>query len=315
MQIFTTTLGQMAVLFSLIIIGYLLAKFKIVPENSAGVLSRLENWVFIPALVAMTFITDFTPEKLSELWKPFVISFAVLAVVIPLAFLVSRILAPKDAYMRNIYTYGLCFSNFGFMGYAVVGAVFPEYSLEYIIFTLPLWTGIFLWGAPSLLMSEAGEKQTIGKRLKAICNPMFIAMVIGIIIGLSGLVLPDWVTDTLTAAKGCMSPLAMILTGITVASTNLKKVFADYKIYLISAARLLLFPAIGLVACYFLPLPESTLTCILCSVAMPLGLNTIVIPAGYGKDTTAAAGMAIVSHILSCITIPVVLMIFERSIV
>lgn len=312
MQIFSSTLGQMAVLFSLILIGFALGKCKILPDNSAGVLSKLENWVFIPALVAMTFINDFTLDKLATMWKPFVISFAALAVVIPLALLVSRLLSPKDAYMRNIYTYGLCFSNFGFMGYAVVGAVFPEYELEYIIFTLPLWIGIYVWGAPSLLMSEAGAKQTIGQRLKSFLNPMFIAMIVGMAIGLIGLQLPGWITDTLTAAKGCMSPLAMILTGITVAHTNLRKVFTDYKIYLISAARLLLFPAIGLVACAFLPLPKSILTCILCSVAMPLGLNTIVIPAGYGKDTTAAAGMAIVSHLLSCITIPVVLMIFSK---
>ena len=312
MEIFKTTLGQMAVLFALIIIGYALAKAKILPENSAGVLSRLENWVFIPALVLMTFVNDFTPTKLQELWKPFVISFGALAAVIPPALLTSRLLAPKDAYMRNIYTYGLCFSNFAYMGYAVVGAVFPEYSLEYIIFSLPLWIGIYVWGAPSLLMSEAGVRQSLGKRLKALLNPMFIAMVIGIVLGLAEITLPGWINDTMNAAKGCMSPLAMLLTGMTVAYTDLKKVFTDYKIYLISAARLLLFPAVGLLACALLPLERSVLTCILCSVAMPMGLNTIVIPAGYGKDTTAAAGMAIVSHLLSCGTIPLVLMLFEK---
>ena len=34
------------------------------------------------------------------------------------------------------------------------------------------------------------------------------------------------------------------------------------------------------------------------SLAMPLGLSTLVIPSGYGKDTSVAAGMAIVSHLL-----------------
>ena len=44
---------------------------------------------------------------------------------------------------------------------------------------------------------------------------------------------------------------------------------------------------------------------------MPLGLNTIVVPAAYGKDTSVAAGMALVSHLLSCITIPVIFMLYE----
>ena len=46
-------------------------------------------------------------------------------------------------------------------------------------------------------------------------------------------------------------------------------------------------------------------------IAMPLGLNTIVIPAGYGKDTSDAAGLALVSHLLSCITIPIIFLIFN----
>ena len=312
MQLFTTTLGQMAVLFSLILIGYGLAKAKILPNGSAGILSKLENWVFIPALVVMTFVTDFTKDKLTTMWKPFLISFCVLLVFIFLSLLFGRLLAGKDAYLRNIYTYGLSFSNFGFMGYAIVGAIFPDYNLEYIIFTLPLWIGIYVWGAPSLLMSEAGEKQTIGKRLKALVNPMCIAMVVGMLIGFFGVELPEWIANTLTSAKGCMSPIAMLLTGMTVATIDLKKVFVDYKIYLVSIVRLLLFPAIGLAALYFLPLAASTATCIICSLSMPLGLNTIVIPAGYGKDTTAAASMAIVSHLLSCGTIPLVLMLAEK---
>ena len=312
MQLFTTTLSQMAVLFSLILIGYALAKTKILPDGSAGVLSKLENWVFIPALVVMTFVSDFTKDKLTTMWKPFLISSAVLVIFLMLAIVFARLLAGKDVYIRNIYAYGLSFSNFGFMGYAIVGAIFPEYNLEYIIFTLPLWIGIYVWGAPSWLMSDAEEKQTIGKRLKALINPMCIAMVVGMVIGFFGIDLPDWLTSTLNSAKGCMSPVAMLLTGMTVAAINLKKVFVDYKIYLISAVRLLLFPAIGIAALYFLPLAESTMTCIVCSLAMPLGLNTIVIPAAYGKDTTAAASMAIVSHMLSCGTIPLVLMVADK---
>lgn len=312
MDIFSTTLSQMAFLFALIIIGYLLAKCGVVQNSAAGVLAKMENYVFIPALVMQTFIQKFTLQSLSTMWKPFAISFAVLGVVIPLALLAATILARKDRYICNIYTYGLCFSNFGFMGNAIVSQLFPDYFFEYLIFTLPLWMGIYVWGAPSLLMSESGKKLTLPQRMKAFLNPMFIAMIIGMIIGIAGIPMPGWVNTTLESASNCMSPVAMLLTGITVASTNLKKTFANYKIYLISAVRLLVFPAIALGVLYFLPMPQSTATCVICSVAMPLGLNTIVIPSAYGKDTTEAAGMAIVSHILSCITIPVVLLVMSK---
>ena len=54
------------------------------------------------------------------------------------------------------------------------------------------------------------------------------------------------------------------------------------------------------------PLPETLEYCMICNLAMPLGLSTIVVPAAYGKDSTVAASMALISHLLSCITIPIV---------
>ena len=56
----------------------------------------------------------------------------------------------------------------------------------------------------------------------------------------------------------------------------------------------------------FLKIPETIYLCALCSLAMPLGLNTIVIPSALCKDTSVAAGMTVISHMLSCVTIPIV---------
>ena len=106
-----------------------------------------------------------------------------------------------------------------------------------------------------------------------------------------------------------MSPIAMLLTGITVSSISLKKTFTDWEIYILSIVRLVIIPLIFVVASRFIPMEHTIFVCGLCSIAMPLGLNTIVVPSAYGKDTTAAAGMALISHLLSCITIPLIFML------
>ena len=302
----------MAFLFSLIVIGYILAKLKVIPENSASVLAKLENTIFIPGLVLGTFIKNFTVERISTAWILFVGSFAICVIVIPLAILVSKLCA-KDKYTQNIYTYGLAFSNFGFMGNAVVSALFPDIFLEYLIFTLPLWILIYLWGVPSLLISD-GSKRSLGQKMKSFVNPMFITMIIGMIIGISGLKLPGWTTSVISTAGDCMSPIAMLLTGITVAGISLKKVFTNVGVWVVSVVRLIIFPLIFIGLFYVLPLPNSLDTfviCAVCSLAMPLGLNTIVIPSAYGRDTTVASGMALISHLLSCLTIPLIFMLFN----
>lgn len=305
MNLFIATINQTTFLFAFILIGYLISKFKIVPENSATVLSKLENLLFIPALVGGTFIKDFTVERLSSMWKILLISTALLVVVVPMVLLVVKLLS-KDKYIRNIYTYGLCFSNFGFMGNAVVNALFPEIFTEYIVFTLPLWVLIYLWGVPTLLMSDSEIKQTLSAKLKKFLNPMFIAMIIGMIIGLSGLKLPVWITSVIEVSGNCMSPVAMLLTGITVSTINYKKTFSNISIYAVSTIRLLVFPLLFIGIMKFIPMDNTAYICAVCSLAMPLGLNTIVIPAAFGKDTSVPAGMAVVSHLLSCVTIPLI---------
>ncbi|MBQ2704233.1 MAG: AEC family transporter [Clostridia bacterium] len=305
MSIFTTSLNQIAFLFGFIVIGYTLVKLKVLPENSAKVLSKLENTIFIPALVMGTFIENFTIERISSAWKLLTVSFIIACIAIPFAILVSK-LVTKDKYIQKIYTYGLSFSNFGFMGNAVVKSLFPDIFFEYLLFTLPLWIFIYVWGVPRLLIADSNKKHTFKESLKSFVNPMFIAMLIGMVIGLLNISLPDWTMSLINVSGDCMSPIAMILTGVVVSSISLKKTFTNVRIYIVSIVRLVIIPLLFVFAASFLELSEPIYICALCSLAMPLGLNTIVIPSALGKDTTVAAGMTVISHLLSCITIPLI---------
>ena len=306
MSAFFTILNQIAYLFAFIILGYVLTKCKALPNGTSQVLSKLENNVFIPALVLSTFIKNFTVERISQARDILAISGVLALVMAVVAVLISRIVT-KDEYIRRIYTYGLAFSNFGFMGNAVMSCLYPDIFFEYLIFTLPLWILIYIWGVPRLLMVDSGKKQTFRESAKSFVNPMFIAMVIGMIIGLVGLPVPGWLMSVIQVSGDCMSPMAMLLTGVVVASVSLKKTLANGGVYVVSVIRLLVIPAVFIAVNSVLKLPETIYICALFSLAMPLGLNTIVIPSAYGKDTTVAAGMAIVSHLMAIVTIPMII--------
>lgn len=318
MNVFFPTLNQMGFLFTLIIAGFILAKSGAVPDSAAGILAKLENNLFIPALVLSTFLENFTVEKLSTSLYTLCISAVVLVFVIPLSFPLSRLCA-KDTFTKNLYIYGLCFANFGFMGNAVVKEVFPDHFLQYIIFTLPLWVAIYTWGAPNLLIPrENAEKKSFAARLKPLLTPMFLAIPIGMALGLLGVRLPAFFKSAIDVSSSCMSPVAMLLTGITVAKLDFRKTFSSPGIYIASLLRLIFLPAlfIGIFAALryfgFPYLSDEIIICAVCTLAMPLGLNTIVIPSAYGKDTSAATGMAVVSHLLSCATIPLVFLAMTK---
>jgi len=303
MNMVLPTLNQTAFLFGLIIIGYILMKTGVLPKDAAATLSKLENYIFIPALVMGTFIENFTVERIINAKTLLLVSAAIAIIAAIFAIIVSKFFT-KDKYTRNIYTYGLAFSNFGFMGNAVVESLFPDIFFEYLLFTLPLWILIYLWGVPKLLIADADKKQTFKQSLKAFVNPMFIGMVVGMAIGLSGIALPKWISSIVKKSGDCMSPIAMLLTGVVVSTISLKKTFTNIKVYGISLVRLIAMPLIFVVAAKFVNMSETIYICALCSLAMPLGLNTIVIPSALGKDTAEASGMTLISHLMGCLTIP-----------
>ena len=310
MDLFTATLSQTAVLLLFIVAGYILSKWNFVPQNAHTVLSKLENNCLVPALVMGTFISQFKVETISIAWKLLLGSLALTVVFIVISLVCVRLFS-KDGYERNIYAYGLCFSNFGFMGNAVVGALFPDIFLEYLIFTLPLWTLIYLFGVPTLLIGSAGEKPTIAQRFKNFLNPMCISMVIGMVIGILNIPIPGFIQSAIDSAGSCMSPVAMLLTGMTVAQFDLGKILKIKQIYIATAIRLLVYPLAFLGFLLLFPMPQTFATCAVCSLAMPAGLTAIIVPSAYGKDTRIASGMALVSHVLSCITIPVIFMLYQ----
>lgn len=313
MTLILSTLSRLAFLFSFILLGFILTRLKVVPESADGVLSKLENNLFTPCLIMGTFISEFRIDSLTASWKPIAVCCLMLAVTIPLGLVLSRLFSKKE-HDRNIYAYGLCFSNFGFMGLAVVQALFPQVFMEYNVFLLPLWVGVYGWGIPALLIPKDQADKSIKAALKRIANPMFACMIIGAVIGVTGLgrlIEGTVITDIINTAGSCMSPLAMLLTGITIAKIDIPKVVKNWGIYIASLLRLVVIPIVLTPLIMLLPIDNSTVLCALCALAMPLGLSPVVVPAGYGQDTSLAAGMAVISHALSIITIPIVFAIFS----
>ena len=309
MTLFYQTLTQTLLLLTFVAAGYILAKAKAVGSDSVAVLSKLENWLFMPALVMGTFIEKFTVETISTTWKILLAGFAVEIAVIPLAALICRLVLKDDEYLRKISAYGLVIPNFGFVGNPIMLALFPEIFFEYLIFTMPFWVVQQLWAVPRYLIPNQAGKKGISATLKNLVNPMFSGMLIGMVIGLLQIPMPNFLTDAINVSGDCMSPVAMLLTGITVSAIDLKKTFADLKIYILSIARLVAIPLLFATVMNILGTGHTTFICAVCALAMPLGTNNIIVPSAYGLDTSHAAGMAIISHIMCCVTIPLVFMI------
>lgn len=302
-EIFFATLSPMLVMFICMVIGFILNKKKICPENTTTVLSKLETYVLAPALTLSTFSKYCTVQSLSEQYKMILYCLLALAIAISLAFLLTPLFA-KKGYGRVIYRYALTFGNFGFMGNAIVPAIFGQERLyDYMLFTLPLSLAVYTWGIASLI-PKTHERQN---SLKNLLNPSVFAVAIGAFLGLTGITayLPDFVDSTLTGLGSCMGPIAMVLTGFVIGNYPFKQLLTDKKVYIASVLRLFMLPALFIVLLKLLGADDNTLIMCLFGFATPLGLNTVIFPAAYGGDTSTGAAMAMISHTVCVITIPI----------
>lgn len=302
--VFQTTLNQMTVLFLIMLIGYILSKFKISSESTSAVLSQILNFAIMPAKVFQTFAENLTIENVVSKSTILLYGLGVFAICLIIALILARIFS-KDAFEKNIYIYSFAVANFAYMGYAVIGGVFGDaILLDMMIFVLPL--NIFTYSVGIAILNPNGK----GFTPKSLLNPIFAALILGSIVGLTGIKLPAFFEDTVSSLGGCMGPLAMVLTGFVIAGFDILKLLTNVKVYISSVLRLFVIPVAVLLVLKALNAPESVLIGALGAVAMPLGLNTVVIPAAYGGDTSLGASMALISNILGIISIPVMFAVF-----
>ena len=75
-------------------------------------------------------------------------------------------------------------------------------------------------------------------------------------------------------------------------------------VYLMSGLRLLILPGLFLLAAKLFGFSFEFTLLGVAAMSMPIGLNTIVIPAAYGEVPEEATGMVMLSHLASALTIP-----------
>ena len=106
----------------------------------------------------------------------------------------------------------------------------------------------------------------------------------------------------------------MLVAGFTIANYPIKEILTKRKVYLATLLRLTLIPAI-LIGIVFLVktalssilgifINNNPLYLLFFASASAIGLNTVVFPEAYGGDPKTGAAMAMISHTMCVVTIP-----------
>ncbi len=297
-----TILEQLFVLYTFLLLGWGFGKLKKDLASHTQILSFLLVNLFLPAKVFNSFSKNFTIDYITNNYTTIFISTTFLLVLVTVSLGLSKLLT-KEPYEQKVFRYSLTLANYAYMGYALVEDIDGGRVLtNLILFCIPF--AIYTYSFGYMLLTEGGRS------FKKLLNPITCAIFIGAIIGLVALPIPDVVGKVITSSSACVGPLAMLLTGITLSQFNLKELVANKTAYIVCALRLIALPltVFGLFKLLGLNtlLPYAVLM-----ASMPTGLNTIVFPKLVGQDCKTGARLAFLSHLFSCVTLPIWLSILK----
>ena len=298
----------MIILFFLLLVGYAANRAGIMNADFNKKFSGLILYISNPALILHSVMN--TEHSISNIEVLMLLGIALLSygLVIAVSFLIPGILR-ADQSDRNVYRFMMIFSNTGFMGYPVVEALMGHGAIFYAtIFGIPFNLLVFSYGIHLISSGSAGKAN-----IKTLLSPCIIAAVASIVIYFINPRFPDVVVSTFGYLSDITVPGAMLIIGSSLAMIPLKSVFGDWRIYGMTAIKLLLVPVIVWLIMRFVPVDPMIRQFVVLMWALPVATNSTMLAAQYGGNESLASKGVLITTFLSLATIPLLMWLLPFS--
>ena len=303
MEVLSVVVTQIVIMFLLMAVGYVLYKLGIISNKGNQEMSNILVRVVIPCAILKAYMTTFTAQKAIDLGM----SFLLVGIAFLVAIITARLICRRKS---RVDEFGVIISNAGFIGIPLVQAVLGSEAVFYMSAYM-VALNIVMWTYGLYILSE--DKACLKPR-KILINPVVIASALGLILFLVPFQMPEVISQSIGAISGMLTPLAMIVSGVYLAQTELKKVFLNRSIYLASFTGLIIIPLILIVALIWVPSEFSDVRMtIFIGAAVPSGSVLPIFAHMAGKSEARGVQLLCQSTLLSLITLP--LMVWLASMV
>lgn len=296
---------QIFIMFLYMAFGFVLYRTKKVSKAGSATLATLLTWLVIPMVLVKSFCVEPTKERLVGL------GLSTLAATLAqgLSILVSRLFFKN----RPIDSVAAAFGNAGFIGIPLVTACLGADSVFYIVYFVAQ-LNVLQW-----IYGVAVIKETkMDFHLKTLAHPLVLSVPLGLILFFTGwgAKLPEVITGTMSGIAAVNSPIAMLVMGVYLAQADMKTLWTDKRLYLVSFVRLVLISLLTLLVFWvlnaFVPnFNANILTALLIPAIAPVGANVAVYSQLHNKDYVYASKAVVLCTLLSLVSMPLVVLLAQ----
>jgi len=187
---------------------------------------------------------------------------------------------------RKLGEFSMVFTNCGFIGFPILESIFGAEGLFYgaffiISFHLFTWT----WGIAILARKRDDIRLTIRK---ALINFGTVPSLIGLLLFVSRIPLPEAFTDFSAYLASLCTPIAVIITGSNLARRSLKKMLTSPLVYYVNLWRLIIIPMVVTTILWLVGIPDNFVVFGCVMSAMP----TAAVATMFGEMYDIQPGLA-----------------------
>ncbi|RGI60291.1 AEC family transporter [Ruminococcus sp. AM30-15AC] len=310
MNISILLMQQIVQLFLMIFMGYLIVKTGLVRDDDSKVLSKIILYLIVPCVIINAFQVDYTTDTVKGLLIAFAASVMTQVILLVVISVAGKLLHLNEVEVASVY-----YSNSGNLIVPIVTFILGQEWVLYgcVFMSVQL---VFLWTHCKKIISREASYDW----KKIILNINMISIFIGVILFFTKIRLPEIIGNTLASVGTMIGPASMIVTGMLFAGMNLKQIFANKRVYFITFLRLIAVPLIALVLIKLSNLASFSadgnkiMLIVFLAIITPSASTVTQMCQVYGNDSRYASAINVMTTLLSIITMPVMVMLFQMII-
>ncbi len=303
MSLASTAFNQIFIMFIIILVGIVCYKVKLVDKEFNKKLSDLVLMLVNPIVIFVSYQREFEATLLKGLLISLILAF----ITHFLSILIGQVLIRGKKHKADMVLerFAVIYENCGFIGIPLAYGLFGSEGVFYITAHMTIFN-LLVWTHGLIIMTGKSDRKSI---TKALLSPSVIATVTGFVLFVCRIMLPGAMKEAFTYIGNMNTPLAMLVAGITIAQTDIKRLLGKVRIYYISFLKLLFVPIVMILIYRWFSIPQTVFLTAILAAACPTAATINLFSLRYEKNYLYASELFALTTILSMGTIPLVVMI------
>lgn len=285
-------------MFLLMAVGVVLRKMNIITKEGKGMLTDLVIDLILPCNIISAFYMPMDHSVFVSGVEILIISILIQIFCTFISGILYR-KVPKEK--RMVLQYATVCSNAGFLGNPVAEGLYGSVGLLYAsVYLIP--QRIVMWSAGVSYFTECPSKKEVVK--KVLKHPCIVAVEIGIVLMVTQVQLPGFLSSAIENVGGCTTAITMMLIGTILTDVDMRHILTRTTVTY-SFIRLAFIPAVVFAGCWLANIDSVVAGVSVTLAAMPAGTTTAILAMKYHGDEEFATQSVVLTTMLSMAAIPI----------